>query len=94
MKSLLKKSADATVLRLARYVFDRIEPRYTIRYELQRRTSLEAADYIQSKMPHAVIFGSLSALWKHGLTKIEIAGLFAEFGVFRGASINEIARQR
>jgi hypothetical protein len=94
MKSLLRKLADATVLRAARYVYEQIEPRYTIRYELQRRAALEAADYIQSNMPRAVIFASRLALWSHAFTKIETAGLFAEFGVFRGASINEIAKQR
>lgn len=94
MKASLRNLADATLLRAARYVFDRLEPRYTIRYELQRRAAIEAADYVQSNMARALIFASRQALWSHALTKIGIAGLFVEFGVFRGASINEIARQR
>jgi hypothetical protein len=94
MKLLLKRITDSTALRLARYVFDRIPERYSVRYELQKRVASECADYVQSKMQKAIIFENRVALWNHALTKVDLDGLFAEFGIFRGASINEIATKR
>jgi hypothetical protein len=94
MKWLLRKLTDWAVLPFVRYVLDRIPPRYTITAEIQRRVSSECADYVQTKMQKAVAFATKSALWDHALTKIDADGLYAEFGVFRGESINQIARKR
>lgn len=63
----------------------------TVFSELAKRVSIECADYVQSKMQRSVAFPTKAALRDHALTKIEVDGMIAEFGVFRGASINQIA---
>lgn len=45
-------------------------------------------------MQKSIAFATKEALWDHALIKIGVDGLLAEFGVFRGASINEIAARR
>jgi hypothetical protein len=97
MKSFLKKAIDSTVLPLIRHIASEIPPHppsSTILGEIQRRVSIECADYVESKMPKAVTFPTKIALRDHALAKVEIDGIFAEFGVFRGASINQIANHR
>jgi hypothetical protein len=97
MRNFLKKIIDSTVLPFCRYIYDRIpvhSPSSTVLSELQRRTSIECADYAQSKMQRAVAFPTKAALRDHALTKVNVDGIFAEFGVFAGASINHIAKKR
>jgi len=94
MKALLKKMVDRTALPLTRYILARIPPRDTILSEIAKRVAIECADYVQSNMQRSIAFDTKSALWDHALAKIDVDGLFAEFGVFRGASINEIANKR
>jgi hypothetical protein len=94
MKAFLKKMVDRTALPLTRYILDRIPPRVTILSEIAKRVAIECADYVQSNMQRSIAFGNKTALWDHAFAKIDLQGLFAEFGVFQGASINEIADRR
>jgi hypothetical protein len=86
---------DSTVEPFCRYLSHRLsvdDPlNSTVLSELERRTSIECADYAQSKMEKALLFYTKAALWDHALTKVNVNGIFAEFGVFSGISINHIA---
>ena len=96
MKNFLKKIMDSTVVPFCCYVSDRLPdpPSSTVLSELERRTSIECADYAQAKMQNAVVFYTKTALWDHALTNVCVDGIFAEFGVFTGTSINYIAQKR
>ena len=94
MKRFLKSIGDRVVPPIVRYVSNHVPVRpsaSTILSELERRISIECADYVQSHMERSVSFPTKAALRDHALTKIAIDGIIVEFGVFRGASINQIA---
>lgn len=97
MKALLKKLTNSVVVPFVYYLNTRVAarpPTATVLSELERRVSLECADYVQANMQKAVSFGTRAPLWDHALNKVDLEGLFAEFGVFRGVSINQIAGKR
>ena len=62
-----------------------------LRNELQRRATMLAADFIQTRMPNALFCGDkfdhLEWAWQH-----VPAGLALEFGVFKGVTITHLAR--
>ena len=51
-----------------------------------------AADYIQANMPGALALRSRESLWAFAARAAAPAGLWLEFGVFKGYSINYLAR--
>jgi len=59
--------------------------------ELNTRAIIETADYVQSRMPKAVPFNDRRSLLKYALGKNIVDGTIAEFGVWKGQSINYIA---
>ncbi len=60
---------------------------------LERRAVQESADYIAAAMPEALGLRSREALWDLALRNAAQDGLWLEFGVFRGYSINYLARR-
>jgi hypothetical protein len=60
--------------------------------EMERRALAETADYIRAHMPHAVGYYSGKKALEHGLRLVPSIGHQLEFGVYRGGSINFIAR--
>jgi hypothetical protein len=89
-KSVAKAILDATLVPIARYTSSRIEGTSLFR-EIQRKTSVECAEYVLARMQSALQFEKREALWDHALTKAANNGLIAEFGVWNGESINHIA---
>ena len=53
----------------------------------------DSAEYADSHMQRALYFRSREDLWDFALSKIEVDGAVAEFGVFKGNSINYFARK-
>lgn len=92
LKNAAKGLLDFTIVPLLSYIIQRI-PKTTVFAELERRTGAECADYIQAKMPAALQFVRKRDLLDHAITKIGPNGLIAEFGVWNGSSINQIARK-
>ena len=86
----LKKIVDRAVVPLVRYVRQQSTPGETVFTELERRTARECADYAQERMARAVNFSQKSRVWDYALSKAALNGLFVEFGVFQGNSINHI----
>jgi predicted O-methyltransferase YrrM len=67
------------------------DPAAGLRIELQRRATVAAADFVTAHMPEALFcankFDHLTMAWKHAPQ-----GLALEFGVFKGTTINHLAR--
>lgn len=61
---------------------------------LKERAHRETLDFIIEHMPEALAFDTPRELMRHALGRVEIAGLFAEFGVNQGGTANFIARMR
>ena len=58
---------------------------------LERRAVQESADYIAAAMPEALGLRSREALWDFAIRNAEHDGLWIEFGVFKGYSVNYLA---
>lgn len=90
-KSLIIAALDKSVVPFVRYVRDGTRPRYSLLDELDRRTAQECADYVQQHMTRSLQFWRREGLWDHALGKADKDGLFSEFGVWSGYSINYFA---
>jgi hypothetical protein len=53
----------------------------------------DSARYIEAHSSRAVLFENRESLWASSLSKITISGLYAEFGVFSGDSINYFSKK-
>ena len=86
---------DRTLVRLVRYIVLRVNPRREPHEQVFDIVARHAADssaaYIELHLENALLFPTREALWDHALAHAKIDGLFAEFGVFDGYSINHIA---
>lgn len=60
---------------------------------LFNRAVEKSADYVENKMPDAIIITNddRSSMWKCAINKIKVDGYIAEFGVAEGRSINYLA---
>ena len=60
---------------------------------LERRAVHESAEFIAAAMPQALALRSREALWDFAIRNAEQHGLWLEFGVFKGYSVNNLARR-
>lgn len=60
---------------------------------LWKRAQVTSADYIEPKLSSSMLFPSKEGLWDFALSKTKTDGLFAEFGVYTGTSINYFAKR-
>ena len=67
------------------------DPGAALRNELQRRATLAAADFVTTRMPDALYCGGKLDLLSYALKQAP-TGLALEFGVFKGTTINHVAR--
>lgn len=99
-KPLKRRIADGINWRMRRYVVGLIE-RYVAKtsaaqfYGLENarrlRAALESVDYADARMQDAAIYTNARAVLDHGLRAVERQGLFLEFGVWSGRTVNHIA---
>jgi len=68
------------------------DPGAALRNELQRRATLAAADFVTTSMPDALYCAGKLDLLTFALQEAP-PGLALEFGVFKGTTINHLARQ-
>jgi hypothetical protein len=87
LKSLVQKAAMVARLPIAYSA----EHPYT---GLKRRAHAETLDFIVSDMPDALAFDTPRELMAHALSLVKRDGIYAEFGVNEGGTINYIARQK
>lgn len=91
-KTLIRRALSLSLGPLVRYTLRQV-PSPTVIDVLWQRALDDTADYILARLPAAVHFSNREALWDFALGKITLDGLYAEFGVFQGASINYFARR-
>lgn len=93
---MLKFLLDRTLVRLLRYIRSRVSPASEalddVFKTVMRRAVATSADYVEARLDKALLFPNRELLWDFALSKATRAGLFAEFGVFTGWSINYFAR--
>jgi predicted O-methyltransferase YrrM len=68
------------------------DPGAALRNELQRRATLAAAEFVITRMPDALYCGGKFDLLTYALKQAP-PGLALEFGVFKGTTINHLAKQ-
>lgn len=100
VKPLKRRIADGVNWPVRRYVVNLIE-RYVAKtgasqfHSLENarrlRAALESADYADARMQDAAICTNVGAVLDHGLRAVERQGLFLEFGVWSGRTVNYIA---
>ncbi len=66
-------------------------PAHNVLDVLTQRAVAESADYIQAAMPRALALRSREALWDFASRNATRDGLWLEFGVFKGYSVNYFA---
>lgn len=95
LERTLQSVVDRTLVRLVRYIVSRIKPKrepYDEVFEIvTRRAAATSADYIETHLDGALLFPLREQVWDYALARVQIEGLYAEFGVFAGHSINYIA---
>jgi Methyltransferase domain len=62
-------------------------------HALRRKAHAETMEFIASRCPRAMSFPSQMDLLGFALSKVTVNGLYLEFGVYRGGSINRIAQK-
>jgi predicted O-methyltransferase YrrM len=67
-------------------------PAITLRAELQRRATMEAADFIKAEMPNALFCEDRLTHLEYALSQ-RVPGPILEFGVYKATTTNFIARQ-
>jgi hypothetical protein len=94
-KVIARYLLDRTLAPLVRYCFFTVAGakwhRDSLASELNSRAISEAADYVQDKMSNALSFRDKRELWRHSFSKKKPGHIIAEFGVWKGESINYLA---
>ncbi len=67
-------------------------PAVALRAEIQRRVTVEAADYVAENLPDALFCTDKTAHLDNALSHLT-AGVIVEFGVYKGSTINHIAKR-
>jgi predicted O-methyltransferase YrrM len=100
MKQKLKSLADRTVVKAAVYLARKVreaQPRasetLTVLKRCHEMAIEESALYASQKMVEALHFEAAENLWDFAIEQSKEDGLYAEFGVFEGNSINHLARR-
>jgi len=92
LKRLAKKVADKAIVPMVNYVAIRVRSSHRNVIEVMIEKALsDSAEYAESAMKNALYFRSREDLWDFALSKIEVDGVIAEFGVHTGYSINYFA---
>ena len=61
--------------------------------QLERKITLESLEFVEKNMPNVELFKDVDTLFDFSLDSVTVTGLYLEFGVDTGRSINYIANQ-
>src|SRR3972149_3709436 len=96
-RTALRTTADKTLVPFLRYLFAKVAadllPHHSALYELNMRTAIDCANYLETNMVRALEFDKKDSLWEYSIANKKVDGLIAEFGVFDGHSINFFAKK-
>jgi len=94
MKKILSFVVDHTLVKVSNYVASKIntpvksENKPNVYKYLWEKAIIESASYIEPKLNEVMLFKNRKQIWDFTLSKVNTEGLFIEFGVFQGTSIN------
>ncbi len=97
MRRFLEKLLDATVVSFIYHVEHRLKLKKgkpdtpNLYDELVSRAVRKSADYVEPHLNDALLFYNRKQMWDYACRKIELRGLYTEFGVHKGNSINHLA---
>ncbi len=89
-KNLLQSMAKDFALGFARFPLSR--PADSLRHELHHRAMIKSADLVQERMSRA-LFCATKLLHLEYALSLKGDGLIVEFGVYKGTTINSMAKQ-
>ena len=69
-------------------------PRWHVHQEMLRRAQSESADYVAEHMSDSIVMPDWEGVLKHASDATHVDGMFMEFGVRTGGTINLLARRR
>jgi hypothetical protein len=92
LKSAARWAVDTCIVPLGCYLSQRV-PATNVLHELERRTAQDCADYVQQRMATALQFVDKADLLGFALGRSALPGIVAEFGVWKGKSINRLAER-
>lgn len=97
IKKMIQQLVNCTIIPAVRYIKHRSPPTIAASDDLHRilwsRAAATSADYVEPKLNSALLFSEREGLWDAALSYATAEGLFAEFGVFEGVSINYFAKK-
>jgi hypothetical protein len=97
LKNATRYIIDRTIVRPIKYINRRTadydEDLINVYKVLWERAAVTSADYIEKHLPTTLLFHDRELLWDHALVHAKADGLFMEFGVWSGESINAFAAQ-
>jgi hypothetical protein len=85
------------IVYITRYVFNNVlapKTHNSLIIVVQNRAIETSADYIEQNISKAMLFDDKEILWDFALSKITVQGLYSEFGVFGGGSINYFSNKK
>ena len=86
--SFVSTNATTAVIKNLNSIYsDRWHPHHLLRQEALE----ESVSYIKSAMPHAMIMGNELKVLSYALSEVKLPGMYLEFGVRTGNTINHIA---
>ncbi len=96
MEQLFKRLLDSTVVRLLRYLKDRLSPAEEtaddVYKTMRRRAVRSSADFVEQHLESALLFPRRERLWEYVAAQKLNDGLCAEFGVNEAWSLNFLGR--
>jgi hypothetical protein len=99
VKSVVRRVADSLIVRPVRYIRSKssigpqqITTRLDVLSTMHNNAIIDAANYAEAHMSSAMAFEDRDAMWAYVVGLCKVHGLYTEFGVWKGDSINSFAR--
>lgn len=92
--SVLKEINDQRKSMIARNVSKLGETNKDIIQEIWRQEVQKTAKYVRENLWHCKRFTRSEDIWEYALDNVTVDGLFLEFGVFQGKSINHMSQYK
>ena len=100
IKQLLRRIADLLIVVPVRYIRSKsssdshiVSTRLDVLSTMHNNAVIDSANYAEKNMASAMAFEDKERMWAHVLDLCKVDGLYIEFGVWKGESINYFARR-
>jgi Methyltransferase domain len=100
IKQLLRRIADLLIVVPVRYIRSKsssdshiVSTRLDVLSTMHNNAVIDSANYAEKNMASAMAFEDKERMWAHVLDLCKVDGLYIEFGVWKGESINYFGRR-